>query len=80
MACRGSDRRTLQSGRLIPCYVPPCSNPTRYWGPGPKATKAYISNLAVGNQLRRQGIGQALLVQAEQMAVRWGCDEIFLHV
>lgn len=51
----------------------------RLQGQVSKASKAYISNLAVTNHQRRRGIGRALLVRAEAMALQWECDEIYLH-
>ncbi|MEL6496191.1 MAG: GNAT family N-acetyltransferase [Cyanobacteria bacterium J06623_7] len=40
----------------------------------------YISNLAVAENYRRQGIGQQLLSACEQIALDWGYKEIRLHV
>ncbi|KAK9807962.1 hypothetical protein WJX73_008236 [Symbiochloris irregularis] len=40
---------------------------------------AYISNLAVTVEMRRQGIGLELLRAAEQMAREWGCLATCLH-
>lgn len=40
----------------------------------------YISNLAVKNTYRRQGIGRKLLASCEQVAREWGYREIRLHV
>ncbi|WP_440287466.1 GNAT family N-acetyltransferase [Desertifilum tharense] len=40
----------------------------------------YISNLAVKAIYRRQGIASALLQSCEQMALRWGCPHLYLHV
>lgn len=40
----------------------------------------YISNLAVKNFYRRQGIAKQLLAQCEQIAISWGYDTIQLHV
>ena len=40
----------------------------------------YISNLAVKNSYRRQGIARQLLLKCEQIAVEWGVREISLHV
>ena len=40
----------------------------------------YISNLAVSNSYRRQGIARKLLLRCEQTAQEWGFKEIFLHV
>jgi ribosomal protein S18 acetylase RimI-like enzyme len=41
---------------------------------------AYVSNLAVKNCYRRQGIGRKLLAKSEQIAQNWGYQEIRLHV
>ncbi|MBD1875347.1 GNAT family N-acetyltransferase [Nodosilinea sp. FACHB-131] len=40
----------------------------------------YISNLAVDQTFRRQGIAIALLRSCEQVAQRWGIRELQLHV
>ncbi len=40
----------------------------------------YISNLAVKEKYRRQGIGSQLLHKCEQIALYWGYQEIRLHV
>ena len=40
----------------------------------------YISNLAVKNTYRRQGIARKLLTQCEQVSRSWGYQEICLHV
>lgn len=41
---------------------------------------AYISNLAIDQAWRRQGIAMALLRSCEQVAQRWGIYELHLHV
>jgi ribosomal protein S18 acetylase RimI-like enzyme len=46
----------------------------------PEAQYPYISNLAVKNTYRRQGIGRKLLASCEQVAREWGYREIRLHV
>ena len=40
----------------------------------------YISNLAVKENYRRQGIGSKLLAKCEQIALDWGYRETRLHV
>ena len=40
----------------------------------------YISNLAVKDSYRRQGIATKLLTQCEQISRNWGYQEIRLHV
>lgn len=40
----------------------------------------YISNLAVVESHRRQGIARCLLRQCEQIASKWGYDTLNLHV
>lgn len=40
----------------------------------------YVSNLAVAQSLRRQGIGSQLLMACEPIAKAWGFQELFLHV
>lgn len=55
----------------------------REHSPGPSSVTAqfpYISNLAVKNIYRRQGIATKLLTQCEQISRNWGYQEIRLHV
>lgn len=40
----------------------------------------YLSNLAVINASRRQGIASKLLQKCEQIAYNWGYENIYLHV
>jgi ribosomal protein S18 acetylase RimI-like enzyme len=40
----------------------------------------YVSNLAVAQAFRRQGVGRKLLLACEQIVQGWGNQEIFLHV
>jgi ribosomal protein S18 acetylase RimI-like enzyme len=40
----------------------------------------YISNLAVRNESRRQGVAQQLLQACERTAIEWGFSDIYLHV
>jgi len=40
----------------------------------------YLSNLAVRVECRRQGIARRLLSACEEMAQRYGCQELYLHV
>jgi len=40
----------------------------------------YLSNLAVRSDLRRRGIAQALLARAEQLALQWRFNDLYLHV
>jgi ribosomal protein S18 acetylase RimI-like enzyme len=40
----------------------------------------YVSNLAVAEAFRRQGVGQHLLLACEQVVQTWGFSEIYLHV
>ncbi|TVQ46400.1 MAG: GNAT family N-acetyltransferase [Gloeocapsa sp. DLM2.Bin57] len=40
----------------------------------------YISNLAVKQAYRRQGIARKLLIRCEQMAWEWGYEQLSLHV
>ncbi|MEM9247013.1 MAG: GNAT family N-acetyltransferase, partial [Cyanobacteria bacterium P01_F01_bin.153] len=39
-----------------------------------------ISNLAIAEPYRRQGVATALLVECERFAKRWGFTAIYLHV
>ena len=45
-----------------------------------KSQYPYISNLAVKDSYRRQGVGKKLLEKCEQIAWNWGYREIRLHV
>ncbi len=45
-----------------------------------KSQYLYISNLAVKDSYRRQGVGKKLLEKCEQIAWNWGYREIRLHV
>lgn len=40
----------------------------------------YLSNLAVRADVRRRGIARALLAHAEQLALGWQIQDIYLHV
>jgi ribosomal protein S18 acetylase RimI-like enzyme len=40
----------------------------------------YISNLAVKQAYRRQGIGRKLMIRCEQIAWEWGYEQLSLHV
>jgi ribosomal protein S18 acetylase RimI-like enzyme len=41
---------------------------------------AYISNLAVRDRSRRQGVAQQLLQACERTAIEWGFSDLYLHV
>lgn len=49
-----------------------------FWSSEPQYP--YISNLAVKNAYRRQGVARQLLTKCEQIARSWGYDTIELHV
>ncbi|MDJ0742953.1 MAG: GNAT family N-acetyltransferase [Xenococcaceae cyanobacterium MO_167.B27] len=49
-----------------------------FWSPKPQYP--YISNLAVKDSYRRQGVGKKLLTKCEQIAWNWGYRETRLHV
>lgn len=49
-----------------------------FWSDKPQYP--YISNLAVKDSYRRQGVGTKLLKKCEQIAWNWGYREIRLHV
>ena len=51
---------------------------TSLWAPTPQYP--YISNLAVRENYRRQGLASNLLQKCEQIAFGWGYDQIQLHV
>lgn len=40
----------------------------------------YISNLAVSQSCRRQGVAKQLLLACERTAIEWGFSDIYLHV
>lgn len=40
----------------------------------------YISNLAVHPTARRQGVARKLLISCEQVAMKWGFSDLYLHV
>lgn len=40
---------------------------------------AYLANVCVAPSGRRRGVGDALLVQARQLARSWACDGLFVH-
>ncbi len=40
----------------------------------------YISNLAVSQAYRRQGVARRLLGQCEPLALEWGYQDLYLHV
>ncbi|MEB3293125.1 MAG: GNAT family N-acetyltransferase [Synechococcales bacterium] len=41
---------------------------------------AYLANLAVHPNERRQGVARRLLQASEAQVIRWQCDRLFLHV
>ena len=43
-------------------------------------TYLYVSNLAIDQGHRRQGIATALLEECDQLARQWGFSETYLHV
>ena len=45
-----------------------------------KTQYPYLSNLAVCNKYRRQGIAKQLMVACEKVAMRWGFKDLYLHV
>lgn len=47
------------------------------WG---EPSYLYISNLAIAEPYRRQGVATALLAECERSAKRWGFTAIYLHV
>lgn len=40
----------------------------------------YLSNLAVQFEYRRQGVARQLLLACEQTALKWGYQDLYLHV
>lgn len=56
-------------------------------GPGPDGFRwplrrwhGYIANVAVLRGARRRGVARALVSEAESLAARWGCQEVFITV
>ncbi|HEY9633272.1 MAG TPA: GNAT family N-acetyltransferase [Coleofasciculaceae cyanobacterium] len=49
------------------------------WQPG-AFQYPYISNLAVSQSRRRQGVARQLLLACEQTALEWGFQDLYLHV
>lgn len=47
---------------------------------GTRKSFAYLSNLAVHPQYRRQGAARALLTNCEKVASEWGFKDLYLHV
>lgn len=47
---------------------------------GTRKSFAYLSNLAVHPQYRRQGAARALLTSCEKVATDWGFKDLYLHV
>jgi len=41
---------------------------------------AYLSNLAVSPKYRRQGVAEQLLISCEEVALKWGFNDLYLHV
>ncbi len=51
---------------------------TSFWAPA--AQYPYVSNLAVRENYRRQGLASKLLQKCDQIACSWGYDRVQLHV
>ena len=47
---------------------------------GTRKSFAYLSNLAVDPQYRRQGAARALLTSCEKVVSEWGFNDLYLHV
>ena len=47
---------------------------------GTRKSFAYLSNLAVHPQFRRQGVARELLASCEKVAGEWGFEDLYLHV
>lgn len=45
-----------------------------------RSRQIYLSNLAVRESCRRQGVARRLLENAEQLSMAWGFREMYLHV
>ena len=46
----------------------------------PASQYPYISNLAVRQSYRRQGVARQLLLACEQISLEWGFQDLYLHV
>lgn len=49
------------------------------WQPG-ASQYSYISNLAVSQSCRRQGVARQLLLACERTSLQWGYSDLYLHV
>ena len=58
----------------VPSDLRPVDPP---WAKRPRV--AYVSNLAVAPVERKRGLGSRLLRAAEDLASRWGYEEVYLH-
>ncbi|MEO0517952.1 MAG: GNAT family N-acetyltransferase [Cyanobacteria bacterium P01_A01_bin.116] len=72
------DSETSQSGSVIGT-AEISQRPCETWQLFP-AKRAYLSNLAVSPNHRRQGAAQQLLDTCEDIALSWGFRDIYLHV
>jgi ribosomal protein S18 acetylase RimI-like enzyme len=53
---------------------------THPWLFGSSPQSPYLSNLAVHHDCRRQGAARQLLTSCERLALRWGFQDLYLHV
>ncbi|XP_019157295.1 PREDICTED: uncharacterized protein LOC109153859 isoform X2 [Ipomoea nil] len=53
---------------------------TSYKGIGADFARAYLSNVCVAKELRRNGLGYALIAQARMVAEEWGMSDLYVHV
>nr|GMD79023.1 Acyl-CoA N-acyltransferase protein [Ipomoea batatas] len=49
-------------------------------GIGADFARAYLSNVCVAKELRRNGLGYALIAQARMVAEEWGISDLYVHV
>jgi len=71
------------SGKLIGCVTVSMRQvesllPPPFPSDAPR--RFYLSNMAVDNEFRRQGVARTLLQESERLARRWKVEDMWLHV
>eukprot|EP00976_Prorocentrum_cordatum_P075033 1181754-Prorocentrum_minimum.AAC.4 len=76
----GSDNTTAEGAQVLDCDCG-VGVPDPLWAPHrfERRKIGYVSNLVVRPDYRRQGVGRALLQDAERCAKEWGCRSLGLH-
>ena len=70
-------REIVASATLQAC-VPDAPFPPPF--PTSRPYRAYLANVAVAPEARRQGVASAIIEKSERVAKMWGYDELWLHV